>query len=93
MGATRALIELYHLITYLGAADLDYATGKRDLTWAKEHVDVHLGNHIATNRMYEKLARREKEGGNPFIDENCWQDFLKRTKAEFEDMLRNEARK
>ncbi len=34
MGATRALIELYHPVTYLGAPDLDYVTGKRDLSFA-----------------------------------------------------------
>ena len=36
LGATRALIELYHPITYLGEGDVDYATGHRDLTWARE---------------------------------------------------------
>ncbi len=58
-----------------------------------EHVDVHLGNHISSNKMYEKLASREKEGGNPFIDENCWHEFLRQTKSAFEAMLKNEAGK
>lgn len=188
LGATRALIELYQPTTYLGAGDLDYATGARDLTWAtelgykytetftpdvllydgdvitiegieftfmscpghsegatscffyadgdqglkrcamfggaglnsltipfldkydlphslrddfmkslnradQEYVDIHLGNHISSNKMYEKLARREKEGGNPFIDENCWHDSLRQTKAVFEAMLRQDAGK
>ncbi len=35
IGATRALIELYHPVTYLGAPDLDYVTGKRDLALAE----------------------------------------------------------
>lgn len=178
LGATRALIELYHPKTYLGAGDLDYATGVRDLTWARElgyvyteyftpdvllhdgdvigmdgidftflscrghsegamscffhadgelgrkrcgmfggagfnslnpdfldrynlphslrddfvrsvdralseYVDVHLGNHVHNNKMEEKLEKRDREGGNPFVDPDCWGDFLRKTREEF----------
>ena len=36
LGATRALVELTGAKTFLGEADYDFATGKVDLTWAKE---------------------------------------------------------
>jgi len=185
LGATRALIELYHPTTYLGEADLDYATGVRDLTWARElgycyeeaftpdvlvrdgdvlriggidfsfmatpghtegtisifflvdgdqgakrcamfggagmnsltldfldkyglphslrddflaaldradkqHVDIHLGNHVGSNNMFEKLEKQEKEGGNPFINEQCWHDFISRTRGYFYAMEEKE---
>ena len=178
LGATRALIELYHPKTYLGEGDVDYATGKRDLTWARElgfyydeqftpdvlvrdgdkltiggiefsflgcpghtegamtiffsidgdmgmkrcamfggagfnslnipfldryglphslrddfvtslkradeeHVDIHIGNHISCNRMEEKLAQQAAEGGNPFVDPECWHRFLRETLENF----------
>ncbi|MGM9682812.1 MAG: MBL fold metallo-hydrolase [Eubacteriales bacterium] len=181
IGATRALIEMYHPKTYLGRKDMDYATGVRDLTWAKElgyrfeetfypdvlledgdtfqiggvdfyfmatpghtegtmsiffrmdgqqglkrcgmfggagfnslsenfldkyglphslrddfvksleradkeDVDIHLGNHVDGNRMFEKLAMREmngENGDNPFIDENCWHNFIHQTLERF----------
>lgn len=53
LGATRALLGLTDAKTFLGKEDLDYANGKRDLTWARElgHVyhesfvpDVLLGD-------------------------------------------------
>lgn len=36
IGGTSLLVALTGARTYLGAADLDYVTGKVDLTWAKE---------------------------------------------------------
>lgn len=36
LGATKALVELTGAKTFLGEADYDFATGKVDLTWAKE---------------------------------------------------------
>lgn len=36
IGGTRALVELTGAKTAIGAADLDYVTGKRDLTFSKE---------------------------------------------------------
>ncbi len=185
LGATRALIELYHPTTYLGARDLDYATGLRDLTFARElgyrfvetftpdvllqdgdcitiggttfdfmatpghtegtmsiffdvtgdmgvkraamhggagmnslslafldkyglphslraeflegldradreHVDIHVGNHIGSNNMYEKLRRREAEGGNPFVDPDDWHSFLERCRENYRQMVARE---
>ena len=36
IGGTRALVELTGAKSAIGRADLDYVTGKRDLTYAKE---------------------------------------------------------
>ena len=49
----------------------------------EEHVDIHLGNHISCNRMEEKLAKQAAEGGNPFVDPECWHRFLHETLENF----------
>ena len=46
-------------------------------------MDIHLGNHINCNRMEEKLAKQATEGGNPFVDPECWHRFLRETLANF----------
>jgi len=179
LGATRALIELYHPTTYLGAGDVDYATGTRDLTYATElgykyietfmpdvllndgdvlniggieftfmhtpghtegcmsfffnidgdrgiqrvgtfggaglnsltteylerhglpyslredfmasiekadkmHVDIHMGNHVDNNKMFDKLKKMETEGGNPFIDPDDFHAFLNRVRVTYQ---------
>jgi hypothetical protein len=58
----------------------------------KEHVDVHLGNHVWSSRHTEKLAKQQAEGGNPFVDENCWHEFIAKTKKSFESMVAKEGR-
>jgi len=55
-----------------------------------EHVDIHLGNHVDGNKMFEKLEKQEKEGGNPFINEKCWHDFISRTRGYFCAMIEKE---
>ena len=42
----------------------------------KEKVDIHLGNHPGNNRTLEKREKQLKDGGNPFIDESSWIEFL-----------------
>ena len=42
----------------------------------KEKVDIHLGNHPGNNRTLEKREKQVKDGGNPFIDERSWIEFL-----------------
>lgn len=42
----------------------------------KEKVDIHLGNHPGNNRTLEKREKQVKDGGNPFIDESSWIEFL-----------------
>ena len=42
----------------------------------KEKVDIHLGNHPGNNHTLEKREKQRKEGGNPFIDNSSWFEFL-----------------
>lgn len=42
----------------------------------EEPVMLHLGNHPANNATLQKREKQLAEGGNPFIDENSWKDFL-----------------
>lgn len=52
-------------------------------------VDIHLGNHPGNNKTLEKRQAQIENGGNPFIDENSWGDFLnsleKRVRAIIEE--------
>ena len=41
-----------------------------------EPVAVHLGNHPYNSHTLEKRERQLKEGGNPFIDESSWKEFV-----------------
>ncbi len=41
-----------------------------------ETVDVHLGNHPGDNKTLEKREKQLSEGGNPFIDQRSWGEFL-----------------
>ena len=54
-----------------------------------EPVTVHLGNHPNNNHTLEKRERQLKEGGNPFIDPNSWQDFLDALKVKVQKTISN----
>ena len=41
-----------------------------------EPVIIHLGNHPNNNHTLEKRERQLKEGGNPFIAQDSWHNFL-----------------
>jgi metallo-beta-lactamase class B len=47
----------------------------------QEKVDIHLGNHPGNNHTFEKYRKMSEEGGNPFIDENSWGNFLEELQA------------
>lgn len=53
----------------------------------KETVEIHLGNHPANNHTLEKRERQLREGGNPFIDPESWPNFLRETRAKFEQVI------
>ena len=38
----------------------------------------------------QKLAKQQAEGGNPFVVENCWHEFIAKTKKSFESMVAKE---
>lgn len=42
----------------------------------KERVDIHLGNHPSNNKTLEKRESQILDGGNPFVNENSWGEFL-----------------
>lgn len=52
-----------------------------------EPVTVHLGNHPSNNATLARRERQLKEGGNPFINENSWTDFLDSLKAKAEKAI------
>jgi len=52
-----------------------------------EPVTVHLGNHPGNNHTLEKRERQLQKGGNPFIDENSWKDFLDLLKVKVEGII------
>ena len=54
-----------------------------------EPVAVHLGNHPNNNHTLEKRERQIKEGGNPFIDPNSWQNFLDALKVRVRKTISN----
>ena len=41
-----------------------------------EPVAVHMGNHPYNSHTLEKRERQLKEGGNPFVDESSWKEFV-----------------
>jgi metallo-beta-lactamase class B len=41
-----------------------------------ERVEIHLGNHPGNNHTLERREKQMLEGGNPFIDESSWGEFL-----------------
>ena len=53
----------------------------------KETVEIHLGNHPANNHTLEKREQQLREGGNPFIDPESWLNFLRETRAKFEQVI------
>ena len=53
----------------------------------KETVEIHLGNHPANNHTLEKREQQLREGGNPFIDPESWPNFLRETRAKFEQVI------
>ena len=55
----------------------------------KEKVDIHLGNHPANNRTLEKREKQVKDGGNPFIDESSWIEFLDSLESEVRTIILN----
>lgn len=54
-----------------------------------EPVIVHLGNHPGNNATLEKRNRQLKEGGNPFIAPDSWQNFLLAQKTKVEEIIAN----
>lgn len=58
----------------------------------KEKVDIHLGNHPGNNHTLEKRERQITEGGNPFIDENSWIDFLNSLEKKVHAIILDNAR-
>ncbi len=48
-----------------------------------QRVDITLGNHPGNNDTLGKRARRQQEGGNPFIDPSEWDYFLSATREKF----------
>lgn len=58
----------------------------------KEHVDIHLGNHIGNNHMLEKYEQMKNGRSNPFIDttSRSWYDFLQECRKNLTDMLDQE---
>ena len=57
-----------------------------------EQVDVMIGNHSWQNRTpekYEMMARAEQ---NPFIDPTEWAAYLKKLRAQLEDIIKRESR-
>ena len=55
----------------------------------KEKVDIHLGNHPGNNRTLEKREKQVKDGGNPFIDESSWIEFLDSLESEVRTIILN----
>jgi len=49
-----------------------------------EQVTIHLGNHPYNNHTLEKREKQLREGGNPFISPDSWNDFLDELKAKIE---------
>ena len=41
-----------------------------------EPVAVQMGNHPYNSHTLEKRERQLKEGGNPFVDESSWKEFV-----------------
>ena len=67
-------------LTYIYKNDYDEDNAQQMLNSIEkmrgEKVDIHLGNHPANNKTFEKREKQISEGGNPFIDENSWKTFL-----------------
>lgn len=52
-----------------------------------EPVSVWLGNHPGNNSTLEKRAKQLAEGGNPFIEETAWNDFMTGMHRVVEDII------
>ena len=55
----------------------------------KETVNIHLGNHPGNNQTLEKRQRQIDEGGNPFIDNNSWENFLNSIEERTKSIISN----
>lgn len=56
----------------------------------EEHVDIFLGNHTHQNGAFQKFQQMTEEN-DPFIDPAAWKAFLDGLKAQFREMLEEEA--
>ena len=53
-------------------------------------MDIFLGNHTHQNRAFQKFQQMTEEN-DPFIDPAAWKAFLDGLKAQFREMLEEEA--
>ncbi len=57
-----------------------------DKIW-DEPVAIHLGNHPYNNHTLEKREQQIREGGNPFISTESWQEFLSELKRKTRQII------
>ena len=64
------------------------------ITWQastdwREHVDIHMGNHVWNNDTDQKLKilNDDPDGPNPFLDPTDWGRFLATRRAAAEKIL------
>jgi metallo-beta-lactamase class B len=75
-GAGTNALKLTYICKYDSPEDCPQHMLNSIAKLRNEKVDIHLGNHPGNNNTLGKRQKQLKEGGNPFINEKSWGDFL-----------------
>ena len=86
-GVGHMQVKLPYLLYYALPLDMPQRMLASLDCMEQEKVEIHLGNHPANNHTLEKREQQLKEGGNPFIDPASWGNFIRETRAIFEQVI------